>query len=297
MLPFYGDNLNKLLHIALIAVCSPGLFVGSISASEISWLPQGSIFPSLYLDPAAGQQSISILSYEVEGETRQLMYVPISLSMRQQFIRSIQSSARQWELGMEFTIFSQFSIVDVGEAFMGGLQNADYRVSSVFHYQCNPTTFYKASLFHQSSHLGDDYIIRNFVVTATLRTQNYEQLDLTLYKKFQSINLYGVAGYNVSPNTVRKRLLIQVGGDWIQPLSANPELALVAGMDMKLYEHHDFVPNIRIGTGIEFARSTQTPVKILLSYYQGQLPYSTLEYQKVRLLGLSLMFDLPRNMK
>ena len=270
---------------------------GSLSASELSWLPRGSFFPALYLDPAAGQQSISILSYEVAGETQQLMYVPISLSMGQQFIRSVQSRTKQWELGIEFSIFSQFSIVDVGEAFMGGLQNADYRVSSVFHYQLDLTTLYKVSLFHQSSHLGDDYIIRNFVVTPTLRTQNYEQLDLTLLKKFQSINLYAVAGYNVSPNTVRKRILLQMGGDWVHPLSNHTGLALLAGLDMKVYEHNDYVPNVRFGTGIELARGTPTPVKILLSYYRGQLPYSTLEYQKVRLIGLSLIFDLPRNMK
>ena len=269
------------------------LLGGKLSGSETSWLPQGSFFPSRYLDPAAGQQSISVLSYEVEGETQQLMYVPISLSMHQQFVRSIQSETRQWELGMEFTIYSQFSIVDVGEAFMGGLQNADYRISSVFHYQRNSNTLYRVSLFHQSSHLGDDYIIRNFVVTPTLRSQNYEQLDLTLFKKFDGWNLYGVAGYNVSPNSVRKRLLLQLGVDWYHPLSKQPKYALVVGMDVKIYEHNEYVPNIRIGTGIEFASGSQTPVKLLLSYYQGHLPYSTLEYQKVRLTGLSLIFDFP----
>ncbi len=297
MVPYIGDILKKNRYKYALGLLSAYLLAGSLSASEISWLPQGSIFPSLYLDPAAGQQSISIFSYEVEGETKQLMYVPISLGMRQQFLRSDQSVGQRWELGMEFTIFSQFSIVDAGDAFMGGLQNADYRISSIFHYQHNQTTFYKVSLFHQSSHLGDDYIIRNFVETATLRTQNYEQLDLTLYKQFQAINLYAVAGYNVSPNTVRERVLIQMGGDWIHPLSKHEGLALLAGVDVKIYEHYDYIPNLRIGTGIEFARGTLTPVKILLSYYQGRLPYSTLEYQKVRLVGLSLMFDFPRNIK
>ena len=225
------------------------------------------------------------------------MYVPISLSMRQQFVRSTLSSLRQWETGIEFTILSQFSVVDVGEAFMGGLQNADYRISSTFHYQHNTSTLYRVSLFHQSSHLGDDYIIRNFVVTPTLRTQNYEQLDLTLYKRFQSLNLYAVTGYNVSPNTVRKRLLLQGGCDWIRPLHNSPGLAVLAGVDIKIYEHLDYVPNIRIGTGLEFGRGRPTPVKILLNYYQGHLPYSTLEYQKVRLIGLSLIFDFPKKFK
>ena len=273
------------------------LSASPLSGSDISWLPQGSFFPSRYLDPAAGQQSISILSYEVEGETQQLIYVPISVSMHQQFVRSVQSETRQWETGMEFTIYSQFSIVDAGEAFMGGLQNADYRISSIFHYEHNPSTLYRVSLFHQSSHIGDDYIIRNFIVTPTLRTQNYEQLDLTLFKRFVGWNIYGVAGYNVSPNTVRERILLQLGGDWYHPLSNQPGLALLAGTDIKIYEHYEYVPNIRIGAGIEFARRTQTPVKLLFSYYQGQLPYSTLEYQKVRLVGLSLIFDFPKNMK
>ncbi|MBC8374666.1 MAG: DUF1207 domain-containing protein [FCB group bacterium] len=285
------------MHIRVLVVLLSIASAGSLSGFQINWLPQGSFFPSRYLDPAAGQQSISVLSYEVAGETQQLMYVPISLSMHQQFVRSVQSETRQWELGMEFTIYSQFSIVDVGEAFMGGLQNADYRISSVFHYQHNSVSLYRVSLFHQSSHLGDDYIIRNFVVTPTLRTQNYEQLDFTLYKKLDGWNLYGVAGYNVSPNTVRKRLLLQLGGDWHHPLSNQPGLALVAGMDVKIYEHNKYVPNVRIATGIEFARRTQTPVKLLLSYYQGHLPYSTLEFQKVRLVGLSLIFDFPRNTK
>jgi len=262
-------------------------------ASELSWLPQGSFFPTRYLDPAACQQGISLFSYEVEGETQQLLYVPISLSLRQQFLRSELTETRRWELGMEFSIYSQFSIVDAGEAYMGGLQNADYRISSVFHYQHNLQTLFRVSLFHQSSHLGDDYIIRNFIVSPTLRTQNYEQLDITLLKRVAGWNLYGTAGYNVSPNTVRKRRMLQLGGQWSHQLANHPGLAFLAGLDMKIYEHNDYIANTRIATGIEFARATPTPVKLLLSYYQGHLPYSTLEYQKVRLMGLSLIFDIP----
>jgi len=288
-----GSILNRLTKIVtgFLVVSSLGFTV--LGGAELNWLPQGSIFPSRYLDPTASQQGISLLTYEVAGESQQLMYVPVSLSMRQQFLRSTHSGSPLWEIGMEFTIFSQFSIVDVGEAFMGGLQNADYRVSGVFHYQHNPHTLSRISLFHQSSHLGDDYIIRNFIVTPTLRTQNYEQLDYTLFKRFDGWNLYGVLGYNISPNTVRKRFMLQFGGDWKHPLSHQSGLAYVAGLDMKIYEHNDYLPSLRFGAGIQFARGTQTPTKLLLTYYQGHLPFSTLEYQKVRLVGISLILDIP----
>ncbi len=46
------------------------LFSHIVFAADLSWLPQGSFFPTRYLDPVACQQSISILSYEVEGETQ-----------------------------------------------------------------------------------------------------------------------------------------------------------------------------------------------------------------------------------
>ncbi|NQV30688.1 MAG: DUF1207 domain-containing protein [Candidatus Marinimicrobia bacterium] len=268
------------------------LSISGTCAADIQWLPEGSIYPTRFLDPAACQQSLSILSYTVEDATQQFMYVPISLSMRQQFFRLENNIQQRWEWGMEFSIFTQFSIVDVGEAYLGGLQNADYRISTMLHYQSGSSSFYRFSLFHQSSHLGDDYIIRNFIVTPTPNTQNYEQLDFAVTKRFQSWGYYAGGGYNISPNTVRKRLLVHAGGDWSHPLKHQPGLALLAGVDVKVYEHNDYAPNIRVGLGFELARQTQTPLKLLFSWYQGQLPYSTLEYQKVRLVGLSLIFDV-----
>lgn len=264
-----------------------------VKGFDPNWLPQGTIYPTRYLDPAASQQSISVMTYEVEGESQQLMYVPVSVGLRQMFLRSMEHENRGWEVGMEFNIYSQFSVVDVGEAFMGGLQNTDYRISGIYHYQHSFTTLSRLSFFHQSSHLGDDHIIRNSITTPTLRTLNYEQLDYTFLHKTRGRTGYAAVGYNVSPNTVRKRLMLQVGGDLSYPMKAHGGLAWIGGMDIKIYEHNDYRPNLRFGAGLEFARRTQTPTKILLSYYQGQLPYSTLEYQKVRLIGLSLCFNFP----
>ncbi len=57
---------------------------------------------------------------------------------------------RGFELGVEFGLHSQFTIVDVGEAYMGGLQNTDYRIGLIFHYK-NIRSVYRVSFFHQSS--------------------------------------------------------------------------------------------------------------------------------------------------
>jgi len=167
----------------------------------------------------------------------------------------------------------------------------------MLHFQKGRSSFYRISLFHQSSHLGDDYIIRNFIVTPTLNTQNYEQLDFAFSKRFAGWGYHAGGGYNVSPNTVRKRLLLQTGADWSHPLKTRPGLAILAAVDVKVYEHVDYSPNIRMGFGLEFAGQTQTPLKLLFTWYLGHLPYSTLEYQKVHLAGLSLIFDVPSGLK
>ncbi len=273
-------------------IISVSFYLTGTFAADIQWLPDGAIYPARFLDPAACQQSISLLSYTVKEETQQLMYVPISLSMRQQFLRIERNQQNRWEWGIEFSIFTQFSIIDVGEAYLGGLQNADYRISTMLNFQKSASSFYRISLFHQSSHLGDDYIIRNFIVTPTLNTQNYEQLDFAFSKRFGSWGYYTGGGYNVSPNTVRKRLLLQNGADWSHPLKTQPGLAILAGVDVKVYEHLNYTPNIRVGIGLEMARQTPTPLKLLFTWYQGHLPYSTLEYQKVHLAGISLIFDV-----
>lgn len=268
------------------------VILSNLPGTEVEWLPHGSFFPTRFLDPTACQQGISVLSYKVDDHQKELMYVPVSLSMQQQLLRTGNGDEARYELGMEFSVFSQFSVVDAGEAFMGGLQNADYRVSAVAHIQGDENTHYRISLFHQSSHLGDDYIIRNSITTPTLRTLNYEQVDLILSKNVSGYRLYGGGGYNVSPNTIRDRIMLQGGIDHSILLNAYPGISIISGFDLKVYEHNDYTPNLRVGFGTEITGNSQATYKILLSWYRGRLPYSTLEYQKVSLLGLSLIIDL-----
>ena len=268
------------------------LMISKVWSAQVDWLPRDVSFPIRYLDPAACQQGISLLSYEVEGDRQQVLYVPITLSMQQQFIRVNLANGQRLALGMNFSIFSQFSIVDVGEAYMGGLQNADYRVSAVGVYQPDNHSHVCVSLFHQSSHLGDDYIIRNAITSPTLRTQNYEQVDISLSRSWRTWRFYGGGGYNVSPNTIRSRSTLHLGAEFTRGLISHPGLALKGGWDANFHEQHDFNPNFRLGCGLEFGRLTDTPFVLMLTWYEGHLPYSTLEFQKVRLLGLSLFIDL-----
>ena len=280
----------KIYPVLLFLSIFPALCCGEGIAYE--WLPHGSRYPTPIFDPKAAVHSVSMLNYDVAGADDHVAYVPVTLSLRQQFIRITQSDQRFLELGMNFCVYSQWSIVDVGEAFMGGVQNTDYRISGVGTYSWNPETFMRVSIFHQSSHLGDDYIIRNEITKATLRTLNYEQLDLSFTKKYQNWQAYLGAGYNVSPNTVRGRSTFQIGSEYTRPSTHVQGMALKLGSNLTIHEQNDFSPNLRMGLGVEVGRNTSTPFIVMFSAFKGHLPYSTLEYQKVQLLGLSLIIPV-----
>ena len=120
---------------------------------------------------------------------------------------------------------------------------------------------------------------------------NYEQLDLTRSSQKEYARYYYGLGLNISPNTTRKRLAFQGGYFYKQPFKSTVNYAYIYGVDMKIYEHNDYRPSFKTGIGIELARNRQNPFMIILEYYNGHLPYSTLEYQLVQLYGLGIYFN------
>ena len=86
--------------------------------------------------------------------------------------------------------------------------------------------------------------------------------------------------------------MLQTGILRTQPFNKYPNYAYLYGIDIKVYEHNSYRPNFNIGAGLELGRNWQNPLMIMLEYYNGHLPYSTLEYQLVQLYGVGVYFHL-----
>ena len=286
---------KKLLYtyikmITFVGLFSCILFNPATGKSQFTFLPEGSYFKTITLDPSACQFSGSLLAFHSNGNLKQKLYAPINLGIRKMFFRWEKDRERGFELGFEFTIHSQFTVIDKGSNYLGGFQNADYRIAGVAHYLRKLHT-YRFTIFHQSSHLGDDYIIRNQIISPTSNVLNYEQIDVVRSTEIGNSRYYLGAGINFSPNTVRKRLASQVGYIYTWLLTGNPDLGVLAGIDIKIFQQNDFQPNYKFGIGLEFGRTKAKPMRLMLEYYNGHLPYSTLEYQTVQLFGAGLYFD------
>ena len=146
--------------------------------------------------------------------------------------------------------YSQFSIVDSGKAYLGGLQNTDFRIGGVLHYK-RANAVYRLSLFHQSSHLGDDYMLQTGFLQPNSKVLNFEQLSLIRSSHAGYTRYYYGLGYNISPNTTRKRSEFQGGFLYHRPSSDNPDFAYLFGLDVKVYEQNDYRPNLKVGAGME----------------------------------------------
>ena len=257
---------------------------------NLTFFPHEVWFKPLLLDPSAAQSSASLLRFQLKNDVNPKVYSPVNLGFQKMLLHLQTGPEKGWEAGIEFGIHSQFSIVSTPDAPMGGLDNTDYIIAGVVHYK-HGRTIERVNLFHQSSHLGDDYLIRNNIVDPNNRAQNYEQISFTRAIQYAKTRWYYGAGLNISPNTVRKRTLLQTGVEYQVPWQGSKTVEFICGGDVKFYEQNDFRPNVKLGAGIRFTNDTLSNMTFLLEFYDGHLPYSTLEDELVNWVGIGVYFQ------
>lgn len=263
---------------------------------RISLLDRGFYFEPLVYDPTETLSGAGIYNLWEDTEDVTGIYVPVNLALNQSLIRYRIDSLEGWEFGLQAAAFTQFEIKHVGDGvYLGGMVNVDYRAVGFISYRENRLAL-RFRLFHISSHLADDYIIRNNITTPTPNTLNYEQVDLTASYNLGSFRFYGGIGYVFTPNSVRERWAFEVGTEYRQRNREEKFARLVAGLDIKSFEENTYTPGYRAGAGVELGQSYKTHIAFLLDFYHGHLPYSTFEYRQVTWLGVSAVV-IPTRLK
>src|SRR4029078_8618533 len=97
----------------------------------------------------------------------------------------------EWESGLRAGVFSIFAV----SAASIDLVNADYRVGFLSSYRKGALSGF-LRIQHQSSHLGDEFLLNNLGITRI--NMSYEELDVKLsYQLCPWLRLYGGGGYIV----------------------------------------------------------------------------------------------------
>jgi hypothetical protein len=271
------------------------LFFGynSLSAQKVptrfSFLDRGAYFDPIILDPTECQTTAGIMKIWYSGKNEDGVYIPVNIGLQQSISRFKFKDTSGLEIMIGAAAFTQFTIKKVeGNTFLGEMENADYKVAFLLNYKFSDLSL-RLRFFHTSSHLSDDYILRNNITDPNPGTLNYEQLDLTGSYQIKSTRLYGGLGMVITPNAVRERFSAQAGVYYRRCKNHGSFIRFIFGSDLKIMQQNNYRPNFRSGAGIEIGKEHNINAAFMLEYYNGHLPYSVMEYKIVNWIGINFI--------
>jgi hypothetical protein len=274
-------------------VCETGIPAGETLG--IVWFPRGDLFCPLLADPKG---DATFASY-VRGTSTSALGTDIgSVGIGDQlglFRYNGPMVGEGIQLSLSGNIYAQFDL----NAPSFDLINADYVIGL-------PLTFRRGAfstrirLFHQSSHLGDEFILRGSVVRENLA---FEAIDALVSAEWKGLRLYagGEQMFGAQPSEIQT-LLAHGGVEIRQPgggLSIGPlkQARLVAALDAKSVEVLDWTMAWSGRAGFEIGGAPGSEHlsrrwRLMGEYYDGPSPYGQFFRENVRYYGFGLHIGL-----
>jgi hypothetical protein len=202
-------------------------------------------------------------------------------------------NARTWQVAIAAAVFSQFNLARP----TADLMNTDYRVGLPVTYRHDGLTT-RVQLYHQSSHLGDEYMVHANAQRVDL---TFEAAELLVSQQLAAWHVYGGGEYvfTHSPADLKPGLL-HGGVEYRQPgtLVHFGRLAtgrVVAALDAKSFQDRSWdvgwsaVAGLELGDPVAHAEAgAGWRWSLLLRGYTGPSPYGEFFRDRVASLGVGL---------
>jgi Protein of unknown function (DUF1207) len=256
--------------------------------------PEDQIFCPLLADPKEARSFMSFLRGtfrsldDPSGEGTSIASVGIGDSFG--LIRFGGPAAGEGlQIDVVGSIFAQF---DLG-APSNDLINADYVIGVPLTFRRNGFSL-RAKLYHQSSHLGDEYLLRDEEIVR--ENLSFESVELLVSQELGALRAYvgGETIFRREPDTLPDSLFHT--GVELRTGRAR-KVQLVAGVDVKTTELHDWSPGVSARVGMEVGRPGPGGhpgrlIMLLVEYYQGPSPYGQFFQDDISYLGAGIHFGL-----
>ena len=250
-----------------------------VAEPSVRVFPRASLFAPLSADPRWPRFTIGYTRYFDDSQ-----FTHVGTAEAGASIAIVQKDNRRgsWEIGIQGGIFSIF---DFG-APSNDLVNADYLGGLTFSYALDSLVFL-ARFFHQSSHLGDEYLLNNEVERINL---SFEALDVMLsYVLRPWARLYGGTAVivRVEPSNL-DRWSLQAGAE-IRPLTSttNVRVQLLMAVDLQSWQQNDWIPDVSFiaGATLDPIGESSYRVDFLIRYYIGHSPNGQFFTEQIQTLG------------
>jgi hypothetical protein len=246
-------------------------------------LPGGTLFKPLVADPRWPHFAAAYQQYLRDPSLRDVAAVGFGETfalIRERFWQS------WWEFGIQAGVFAIFDL----DAFSKDLINADYFVGIPFGYR-NGDLSALLRVFHQSSHLGDEFLLRTKAQRVNL---SYEGVDVKVSYEFRDwLRLYSGFGYifDTDPPDLRP-WSIQYGAELASPWpDRNKGWRPIAAIDMQHREENHWSSDLSLRTGIEIdGVLASRKMQILFEYFLGRSPNGQFFKNKIESIGVGAHF-------
>jgi hypothetical protein len=267
---------------------------------ETLWLPPGDLFEPLLADP---KQERFFLSYrhvrfrgdglpaEGLGKTINAGVVGLGASFGLWGLRKPENNDG---LQVDFlgAVFSQFNL----DTSSDDLINSDFLVGLPITLRQGPFSA-RIRFFHQSSHLGDEFLLNN--PTVQRANVSFEEIDSLFSFERHGLRLYGGGGYIFEGSDFKlDPLKAQWGVEWKGPIRPTPRLEQVQvkpvfGADFKSFEEQGWNITVSLAGGLEWLREDSNGIRILLVYLRGFMPFGQFFLtEKMENFGVEIQFPL-----
>lgn len=250
---------------------------------KIEFLPKGYLFAPLIADPRWPHFSITYQRFVDDPQLGNV--IAISLGETFSLLRINTSGAGAWEFGLQAAVFSIFDL----DGPSSDLINADYIVAIPVSYRLGDFSA-MARVFHQSSHLGDEFLLRNRVDRINL---SYETVDLRLSYEFtESLRIYGGGGYSFrrEPSELAP-WSAQYGVEVRTPWTLfNGRLRPLAALDVQHREENNWKTDLSLRAGVQFEKLPffDRKLQFMLEYFNGHSPNGQFYRDKIEYVGIGL---------
>ncbi len=245
---------------------------------------KASLFQPLIADPRQPHFSASYQRYINDDELKNIG----STSFGETFTsRPWNAFNGEMSIGIQAAVFAFFNL----DAESMDLINADYWVGIPLQYKKNDFSA-MARIFHQSSHLGDEYLLFNDIDRVNL---SYEGIDLKIsYDINEVLRGYMGAGYifHKEPENL-KPVSAQFGAEYkCDKIFFNDHIRPIAGIDTKMWEENDWGLDIsvRFGVQLENIISKKRKMQIMFEYFHGNSPHGQFYNKKIKYTGIGTHF-------
>jgi hypothetical protein len=187
-----------------------------------------------------------------------------------------------WEIGFQGGIFAVFDLA----APSSDLINADYLGGITFSYAFDSLVLF-ARYMHQSSHLGDEFLLNNEVDRINL---SFEEISvLVSYDPLAWARVYGGAAVIVrSDPSNLDRWSLQFGSEF-RPFTAKTKrrLQLLVAVNLQCWQESDWIPDASLVAGLTLDPIGESSYRVdfLLRYYIGRSPNGQFFTERIQTLG------------